>query len=205
MSNFKQFDVKIMLDSATEKIKKTITKMTEDYMYMSFLLWEVREYKYYEYAEPNPYPDVSTYSEMEFGFSKSQTSRLIKLCENFSAKTKTGSPSMHIADRFKDFNMSQLVEMLCIPSEKWGEITSDMSVKKLREVRKEMKKSVATSQLKIQEELKSDNLNEIMCQNCGKVYSVDKRSKKQCIIINGKTVFSCCFEIKWDIDLLKKD
>ena len=205
MGNVKQFDLKIMLDSATEKIKKTITKMTEDYMYMSFLLWEVREYKYYEYAEPNSYPDVSTYSEMEFGFSKSQTSRLIKLCENFSAKTSTGSPSMRIADRFENFNMSQLVEMLGLPVEKWDEITPDMSAKKIREVRKEMKKSVAPAQLKIQEELKSGNLDEIMCQNCGKVYAVDKRSKKQCIIINNKTVFSCCFQIKWDVDLLKKD
>lgn len=205
MSNVKNFDLKIMLDSATEKIKKTINKMTEDYMYMSFLLWEVREYKYYEYAEPNPYPDISTYSEMEFGFSKSQTSRLIKLCENFSAKTRTGSPSMNIADKFKNFNMTQLVEMLRVPPERLEEITPDMSCKKIREFKKEIKRSVASTQLKIQEELKSDNLNEIMCQNCGKVYSVDKRSKKQCIVINGKTVFSCCFEIKWDIDLLKKD
>lgn len=205
MGNVKQLDVKILLDSATEKIKKTITKMTEDYMYMSFLLWEVREYKYYEYAEPNPYPDISTYSEMELGFSKSQTSRLIKLCENFSAKTRTGSPSMHIADMYKSFSMTQLVEMLRVPSEKLGDITPDMSCKKIREVVKEMKKSVVSTQLKIHEEMKSENLNEIMCQNCGKSYSVDKRSKKQCIIINGKTVFSCCFEVKWDVDLLKKE
>ncbi len=205
MGDVKKFDLKIMLDSATEKIKKTITKMTEDYMYMSFLLWEVREYKYYEYAEPNPYPDISTYSEMEFGFSKSQTSRLIKLCENFSAKTQTGSPSFQIADKFKEFNMTQLVEMLRMPAEKWDEVSSDMSCKRIREVIKEMKKSVVSTQLKIQEELKTDNLKEIMCQNCGKSYFVDERSKKQCIIINGKTVFSCCFEIKWDIDLLKKD
>jgi hypothetical protein len=68
-----------------------------------------------------------------------------------------------------------------------------------------MKKSVVLTQLKIQDELKTDNLKEIMCQNCGKSYFVDERSKKQCIVINGKTVFSCCFQIKWDVDLLNKD
>lgn len=71
---------------------------------------------------------------MEFGFSQAKASRCINICKAYSRD----GDSPYIDERFRDFNPSQLQEMLPFKDDEHliGQITPDMSS---REIRKEVR------------------------------------------------------------------
>ena len=89
--------------------------------------------------------------ESTFGLDKSQVSRYMNVADEFADK-ENGC----LAEKWQDFGYSQLVEMLSLTPEQRENITSDMTVKAIREYKnslvatsqqdKPSKKSVATSQ-----------------------------------------------------------
>jgi|GEM_PF-1995706 len=202
MGKVVDFDLKVFLEGHTKKIKEVELNHVNDYMYIGYLLYEIREFNYFEVSG---YNSVSDYAEKELQFDKSYTSRLIKLCESFSKRTKSGSPSMYLDKYYEGFNKSQLIELLRVPDEYKHLVKKDMTIKEIRELVKSKKEKVATSQLKIEgEEKEENNLKELKCANCGKTYFVDDKVKTQWIIINNKAVASCCFKFVYDIDLVKE-
>lgn len=124
------------LNSTTEKISKTLGKIKDDFVYIGFLLWEVREYKFYE---SKGYESVVDYAEKELGFKKTSTYNFIAVCEKFSRKKDNGNPTMSLDDKFKDFSFCQLVEIKTLPAEQLQSFNSDMSNREIREKKKELK------------------------------------------------------------------
>ena len=204
MAKINQFDSKKMyMESHTKKIKDVVTKVTSDYMYIAFLLWEIKEYQYYEES----YKDTVEYAEKELDMSKSTCNRYIQLCEMFSKRTKSDCPSMHVAEVYKDYSISKMLEILSLKPEQRCKVTNEMTIKDIKDLKKKIKeenKKGATSRQENVLTLRVTELNELRCENCGKSYFVDASSKKQWIILNGKAIGSCCFEIKYDTDLYKK-
>ena len=64
----------------TQKIKQAMHDAAQHFVYIGFLLWEVRQYKYYW---ENGYDSVYEYAEAELGFKRSSTKNFIAICENF--------------------------------------------------------------------------------------------------------------------------
>lgn len=203
MGKVVELDVKF-LESHTKKIKDVVLNHVNDYMYISYLLYEIREFHYYE---DNGYKSVTEYSEKELQFDSGYTSRLIKLCENFSKRTKSGAPSYHLEECYKGFSKYQLMELLRVPEEYRSEVTKDMTRKQIRELVKSKRKKAVPAQVKntseSEVEKEEKNLSELRCDNCGKTYFVDEKVKTQWIVINNKHVASCCFKFTYDIDLIK--
>lgn len=128
------------LDSTTQKIKKTVNDIAHSFNYIGLLLWEVRENKYY--LERN-YKDVYEYAEKELMFKKTSTHNFISITEKFSLKTKSGYPTLALSDKYDKYNYTQLTEMLSIKAVDPADVVSpDMSVKKIREVKKELKNNI---------------------------------------------------------------
>lgn len=209
------------LDGVTKKIKEVVSGITKDFMYIGFLLWECREYEYYL---EDGYENVYDYVEREFKFKSTKTKELIQVCASFSRLSSTGSPSMHIADKYKDFNFTQLKEMVSLPVSELIKITPDMSSREIKELKKELKeKGRARDQgekeerqitvdevccsVPVQESVASIfkiKQNEIVCENCGKSYIVDKDKRNSMWIkINNKYVGNCCFNSIWDNEILE--
>ncbi len=128
----------------TCKIKKEISKISSSFVYIGFLLWEVQEYKYYL---SNGYKNVADYAEQELGFKKSSTFNFIRVCETFSIK-KDGKPSMYLSANYDNFGYSKLCEMLSLSDSVREEITSDMTVKQVREINKLTKQLFQSSGIK---------------------------------------------------------
>ncbi|MCX7748829.1 MAG: hypothetical protein N2645_18365 [Clostridia bacterium] len=122
----------------TSKIKRTLKDIANNFVYIGFLLWEVREKKCYL---QDGYSSIVDYAQQELGFSKQTTYNFISVCEKFSATDKEGRPTMHLSLQYKDFSYSQLSEMLSLSPERRRIITSDMTVKQIREVKKEVQTS----------------------------------------------------------------
>ena len=58
----------------TQKIKKAMFDAAREFVYIGFLLWEVKEY---EYHREGGYSNVYEYAEAELGFKRSSTKNFI--------------------------------------------------------------------------------------------------------------------------------
>ena len=78
------------------------------------------------------YKDICEYAKDRFGFSASTTSRYMTRNDKFSVNGN----SQILDDKYKDFNKSQLQEMLSLDAEQLEKVTPDMTVVQIREMKK---------------------------------------------------------------------
>lgn len=83
------------------------------------------------------YESIWEFAEDNYGIRKSTASRWMAMNDKFSQ----GGNSPNLADEFKGFEKSQLQEMLYLDDKQIEEVTPDMTVKEIREVRKPEKKT----------------------------------------------------------------
>ena len=126
-------------NGVTEKIKHAMYDAAKSFVYLGFLLWEVKQYHYY--GEKN-YASVYDYAEVELGFKKSSTKNFIAVAETFGNKyfgspwTSSILPTMTLQPEYKDFNYSQLCEMLSMSDKQRSKVTPDMSVRQIRDLKR---------------------------------------------------------------------
>lgn len=126
-------------NGVTEKIKKAMYESAKQFVYIGFLLREVKEYGYYKEGD---YADVYAYAEFELGFKRSSTKNFIAIAENFGTNEYTyggklhREPTMHLQPKYEKFNYSQLVELLAMSEKQRQAAKPDMTVKQLRELKK---------------------------------------------------------------------
>lgn len=124
----------------TEKIKKAMYDVARQFVYIGFLLWEVKQYHYYQ---EKGYNDVYEYAEKELGFKRSSTKNFIAISETFGNKyynspfTCSILPTMQLKPTYEQFNYSQLCEMLSMSPAKRAAVTPDMTIKQIREIKKQ--------------------------------------------------------------------
>lgn len=118
----------------TQKIKRAMEETAKQFVYIGFLLWEVREYQYYY---ENNYSSVYEYAEAELGFKRSSTKNFIAICEQFCRKSEYKLPTMFLDERWNDYSYSQLTEMLSMSAAKREQAAPSMTVKQLRELKKQ--------------------------------------------------------------------
>lgn len=134
----------------TQKIKQAMHDAAKQFVYIGFLLWEVREYEYYY---ENNYANVYEYAEVELGFKRSSTKNFIAICENFCKKDDRFSrlPTMFLDERWSDYQYSQLTEMLAMSSKQREQTQPTMTVKQLRKMKKAPKvEQVTIDELKVE-------------------------------------------------------
>jgi len=123
----------------TEKIRQAMYNAAREFVYIGFLLWEVKEYGYYR---EGGYQDVYDYAAQELGFKKSSVKNFIAITETFGARdvkkgwTEVKEMTMTIQQPYEKFNYSQLCEMLSMSEKQRQQATPDMTVKQLRALKK---------------------------------------------------------------------
>lgn len=137
------------LDEYTSKINEATQQIKNNYIYIGFLLNELSRSEQFSHE---PYTIVE-YAENEFGFSKSLTYSMMKVAERFC-------DGMFISDGFKNYGYSQLVELLPVSDNDLIEFDSDMSVREIKEKKKELHKKKISSQF-FQTSGKESNINNV--------------------------------------------
>lgn len=127
-------------NGVTEKIKRAMYDAARQFVYIGFLLWEVQEYVYYR---EKGYGSVYEYAEKELGFKKSSTKNFIAI--NYEFGCRNGLPrgiaherTMSLQPQYQQFNYSQLCEMLSMSDKQRAKVTPDMTVKQIREMKREV-------------------------------------------------------------------
>lgn len=118
----------------TQKIKKAMYDAAKEFVYIGFLLWEVKEYEYYYEGS---YESVYEYAEAELGFKRSSTKNFIAIAETFGT-VKKGMDTTHtmsLQKEYSDYNYSQLTEMLAMTPAQREKANPSMTIRDLRSLK----------------------------------------------------------------------
>lgn len=85
------------------------------------------------------YANIYEFASDKFNLSQATATRFMQVCEQFSV----GHDSPELDEKYADFNMSQLFEMLPMNEEDMGQVTPDMKVADIRQFKKKCKESSA--------------------------------------------------------------
>lgn len=119
----------ITLEEADAGIRNGLKDAAQSVITVGYYLKAVRDNELFRSAG---YETIWDYAWGEYGFSKGTASRYMKRNDRFSI----GGNSPIIADEFRAFNRSQLQEMLSLDAEQMSEVTPDMTVREIRQLRR---------------------------------------------------------------------
>lgn len=178
-----------------------LNNIRSNYIRLGFHLYECSKMKYYE---DFGYATMEEFCEKNFGLDKTAVSRCINVCLEFSQKenyrngTKSGECLLRVDDKWSKYNYSQLCEMLPLTDEQRYQIKPEMSIKQIREFKKNLKKKpektddkeVTTSQ-----QAKPLNMSDICTLSGAALQSRIKKAPGKhagCVVYdkNGKQVMS---------------
>lgn len=120
-------------EDAKNIIKEKMKSSVENFIAIGYHLKHIDETEQYK---EGGYANIWECAKQEFGFSQARASRCINICKAYSVD----GDSPYIDEQFKNFNPSQLQEMLPFKDDERliGQITPDMSS---REIRREIRKA----------------------------------------------------------------
>lgn len=127
----------------TTEIKRTMRRSAKDAVQLGYMLKLVAEKKLWE----GYYSCLDDYLRQELRIDYSLATRFIKINQVY------GDPvvGMEIKPEYENYTQGALIEMLNMPEEQREQVTPDMTVKQIRQI-KQAEKEIATSQKKKAEE-----------------------------------------------------
>lgn len=129
---------KVGYQDAKNIIREKMKSSVENFIAIGYHLKHIDETGQYK---EDGYANIWECAKQEFGFSQPKASRCINICKAYSVN----GDSPYIDERFKNFNTSQLQEMLPFKDDEhlMGQITPDMSSRKIRKEMQNAKKEDA--------------------------------------------------------------
>lgn len=111
-------------------IRTRFQNMQTDYVAIGYYLRQVLNNELYL---EDGYKNIHEFAQAEFGMKKANVNHCIRINMDFSV----GGDSPELDDKYKGFNKSQLQELLYIPEDRRDEVTPDMTVREIRELKEE--------------------------------------------------------------------
>lgn len=120
------------LDLHTKAIKKSINEISKHFIFIANRLWNIR---FYEMYKGKGYKDIVEYSEKELNFKRRSTYNFISIAEHY-LNFENGYPTLELKEEYKEYKYSQLTEMLSLSEEQKKTVNPDMTIKDIRETKK---------------------------------------------------------------------
>lgn len=114
---------------ATDILREKLDYMKKNFIAAGYYMKYIRDN---ELFREDGYESIWEFAEDNYGIKKSTASRWMSMNDKFSQ----GGNSPVLAEEFRDFEKSQLQEMLYLDDKQIETVTPDMTVKEIREVRK---------------------------------------------------------------------
>lgn len=110
-------------------IKNNLGTIVKSFVRIGWLLTRIDKSGAYK---NDGYNTISEFAQTEYGMNKSGTSRFMKIYEKYSVPGDTPE----LKDEYKDFNQSQLTEMLQIPEEDYAMLHPEANKEDFRELKR---------------------------------------------------------------------
>lgn len=150
----------VAYEDAKELVRENLVNTVTAFIASGYWLKQIRDSGEYE---KEGYLTFWECAEAEFGLKISEASRAMSMNDKYSLDGN--SPCM--SESYKQYNKSQLQEMLTMSDEQIEQVTPDMTVKEIREIKnpvKEQQESVATSQESVITEPSEESEGEIVTE-----------------------------------------
>lgn len=116
-----------------EIIHEELQKTRKSFIKIGWYLKHIHINKMYE---QDGYANIYEFAMDKFHISQPTATRFMNICEEFSINHN----SPELDKKYEDYNISQLFEMLSMSKDKLEQITPKMTVKQIRELKKDMNK-----------------------------------------------------------------
>ena len=126
----KWYELPMGLEDVRSSIRANIRTAARSFVAIGFYLKRAREDRLYEEAG---FSSVWDFAREEFGISRSTATRYMAVNDRFSADGN----SPNLAAEYQAYNQSQLIEMVTMTGEQLEQVTPDMTVRELREMKQE--------------------------------------------------------------------
>ena len=120
----------LTFDDACRIIREKLENMAANYVAIGFFLRRAKEQELYR---AGGYESIHDMAKTEFGMARQTTDHCMAVNRKFS---KDGSSPM-LAEQYRGFSKSQLQEMLYLTDEQLETVAPEMTVKEIRNVRKD--------------------------------------------------------------------
>lgn len=118
-----------------DTIKGYLTEIANTYLLVAYRIYEMNRNKTYRLK----YKNIVEACQAELGFKKSTTYNMINIVEEFGKPDSSGFITYSSLFGVEKFSYSQLCEMLSLSDKQRLKVTSEMTVKEIREIKKEEK------------------------------------------------------------------
>lgn len=116
-----------------EIIHEELQKTRKSFIKIGWYLKHIHTNKMYE---QDGYANIYEFAMDKFHISQPTATRFMNICEEFSINHN----SPELDKKYEDYNISQLFEMLSMSKDKLEQINPKMTVKQIRELKKDMNK-----------------------------------------------------------------
>lgn len=118
-----------------DTIKGYLTEIANTYLLVAYRIYEINRYRTYK----PKYKNIVEACQSELGFKKSTTYNMINIVEEFGKPDTSGFITYSSLFGLEKFSYSQLCEMLSLSDKQRLKVTPEMTVKEIREIKKEEK------------------------------------------------------------------
>ena len=140
----------INLEHAEKFISENLKAAARNVIAIGYYLKYIRDNKLYE---ESGYQNIWDYAREKYGFSTSTASRYMSRNDKFSK----GGNSPIMDERYREYGKSQLQEMLSLDEEQLQQVTSDMTAREIRDLRRPKKTGVVSAPVDVPEPEQSEN------------------------------------------------
>lgn len=140
------------LSQAVDGVKNKIINTAAAACSLGYYLLTIRDYNLYEESDrykqfvPEEYQTSTgilkftkyTFYDFcmdEFGFSRRSADRYMFICQEFCVKDEFGDVSQRIDDKYLNYSISALAELLQLSDKQRSQVTSETSVKDIRDMK----------------------------------------------------------------------
>lgn len=117
-----------------DSIKKALLGTAYNFCEIGYWLWYIREYKLYQ---EDGFLNIYDFSRNVLNISRGNVSKLINICVRFSARTVNLTPGQTLKKEYSYYSVSQLAEMLYLSDKKLEQVTPDMTIKEIRDIKEQ--------------------------------------------------------------------
>lgn len=125
-------ELNITYTKVTNDIKRNVKSIFNNFLEIAALLHEAKEKEIYKWVD---YKDIYEYAQNEFDLGKTSVKNYIQIAEK-CLESKDEEENLRIGilkENYKDYNYSQLVELLTVPELDLEKYNPKMSVRQIRQ------------------------------------------------------------------------
>lgn len=124
------YENSIRFENIRNQVKYCIESVQDNFMRLGYLFDIIVKNKYYEQLGFNNFEE---YIKEEYSFSRTTANKLIAIYRKFGKEINDDYRRIEVKDEYKDYNMSQLVELISVSEDEIKTFEPQMTIKEMRE------------------------------------------------------------------------